>query len=159
MALFIVKAVRTSNPAMGICLFLNSSDKSNFTGYLINQSITGFRCRTRCSVFTYDAACQRQMWECYMLIFWEFSIVNLYLLTKVAALSMAWSVFASSNTGIAGSNPTRGMDICVCLFRVFVLRVGSGLATGWSPVQEVLLTLYRFRNWKIGKTSARVVAS
>jgi hypothetical protein len=30
-----------------------------------------------------------------------------------------------------GSNPTRGMDVCVRLFYVCVaLRVGSGLATG-----------------------------
>jgi hypothetical protein len=30
-----------------------------------------------------------------------------------------------------GPNPTRGMDVCVCLFGVcVVLCVGSGLATG-----------------------------
>jgi hypothetical protein len=34
-------------------------------------------------------------------------------------------------TGIVGSNPTEGMDVCVCLICVcVVLRVGSGLATG-----------------------------
>jgi hypothetical protein len=44
-------------------------------------------------------------------------------------------VAAHSNTWIVGSNPTRGMDICV--FTVFVLScVGDGLATGLSPVQE-----------------------
>jgi hypothetical protein len=34
----------------------------------------------------------------------------------VAALSEgseAWTVFASSNTGVVGSNPTRSMDVCV----------------------------------------------
>jgi hypothetical protein len=36
---------------------------------------------------------------------------------------------------------------CVCV----VLCVGSGLATGWSPVQVVLPTLYRLRNWKSGQ--------
>jgi hypothetical protein len=50
----------------------------------------------------------------------------------VAALSKAWTVFARSNAGIVGSNPTRGMDVCVCVYSVFcvVLCVGSGLATG-----------------------------
>jgi hypothetical protein len=43
----------------------------------------------------------------------------------------AWTVFARSNSGIVGSNPTRGMDVCVRLFCVFaVLCAGSGLATG-----------------------------
>jgi hypothetical protein len=33
--------------------------------------------------------------------------------------------------GIVGSNPTHGMNICtVCVYYVFVLRVGRGLATG-----------------------------
>jgi hypothetical protein len=70
----------------------------------------------------------------------------------VAAPSTAWIVFARSNTGIAGSNPTRGMDICVRLFCVcVVLCVGSGLATGWHPVQEVLPNVYRLKNWKSGQ--------
>jgi hypothetical protein len=40
----------------------------------------------------------------------------------------------SSPAGIVGSNPTRGMDVCV--YSLFVL--GSGLTTGWSLVQGVL---------------------
>jgi hypothetical protein len=64
----------------------------------------------------------------------------------VAARSKAWTVFARSNTGIVGSNRTRGMDICVRLFCVHVvLCVGSGLATGWSPIQGVLPTLSRMK--------------
>jgi hypothetical protein len=36
-----------------------------------------------------------------------------------------------SNTWIVGSNPTRGMDVCVHLFCVYVvLCVGSDLTTG-----------------------------
>jgi hypothetical protein len=36
-----------------------------------------------------------------------------------------------------GSNHTQGMDVCLRLCCVcVVLCVGSGLATGWSPVQE-----------------------
>jgi hypothetical protein len=44
----------------------------------------------------------------------------------VAAPSEAWNVFAHANTGIMGSNPTQGMDVCV--YSVFVL--GTGLAMG-----------------------------
>jgi hypothetical protein len=36
------------------------------------------------------------------------------------------TVFARWNAVIVGSNPTQGMDVCVCV----VLCVGSGLATG-----------------------------
>jgi hypothetical protein len=44
------------------------------------------------------------------------------------------------------------MPVCVRLFCVcVVLCVGSGLATGWSPVQGVLTTVYRLRNWKSGQ--------
>jgi hypothetical protein len=34
----------------------------------------------------------------------------------------AWTVFARSNDGIVGSNPTQGMDVyIVCIYSVFVL--------------------------------------
>jgi hypothetical protein len=67
----------------------------------------------------------------------------------VVAWSKSWTIFACWNTRIMGSNPTRGMDVCVRLFCVYVvLCVGSGLATGWSPAQGVLPTVYRLRNWK-----------
>jgi hypothetical protein len=36
----------------------------------------------------------------------------------VAARPKAWNVFARSNTGIVGSNPTEGMDVYV--YSVFV---------------------------------------
>jgi hypothetical protein len=40
------------------------------------------------------------------------------------------------------------MSPCAFIHVCIVLCVGSGLATGWSPVQGVLPTVYRFRNWK-----------
>jgi hypothetical protein len=45
------------------------------------------------------------------------------------------------------------MYVCVHLFCVYVVCVGSGIATGWSPVQGVLRTVYtrRLRNWKSGQ--------
>jgi hypothetical protein len=71
----------------------------------------------------------------------------------VAATSKAWIVFARSNTGIVHSNPTRGVDVCVCVYSVcVVLFLGSGLAMGWSPVQGVLPTVYRIKKTeKIGQ--------
>jgi hypothetical protein len=39
----------------------------------------------------------------------------------VAARFKAWTVFARSNAGIVGSNPTQGMDVCVYIYSVFVL--------------------------------------
>jgi hypothetical protein len=56
--------------------------------------------------------------------------------------SKAWTVFTHSNNGIVGSNPTQGMDVCVCVYSVCaVLCVGSSLATGWSVIQGVLLSV------------------
>jgi hypothetical protein len=67
----------------------------------------------------------------------------------VASRSKAWTIFARSNAGIVGSNPTQGMDVCVSLFCVYVvLCAGRGLAMGWSPVQRVLPTVYRIKKLK-----------
>jgi hypothetical protein len=52
----------------------------------------------------------------------------------VTALSKAWTVFARSNTGVVGSNPTRVMDVCV--YSVLSC-VCSSLAAGSSPAQGV----------------------
>jgi hypothetical protein len=70
----------------------------------------------------------------------------------VAVRSKAWTLLAGLNTGVLGSNPTRGMDVyvrlsCVCV----ILCVGRGLAMGWSPVQGVLQAVYRLKNWKSGQ--------
>jgi hypothetical protein len=63
----------------------------------------------------------------------------------------AWTVFTRSNTGIMGSNPTQSMKFCLCLF--------CGLATGWSPVQGVLLTVYRIKKLKKRPTSNKGLQS
>jgi hypothetical protein len=48
--------------------------------------------------------------------------------------------------------PLEAWMSCVRLFCVcVVLFVGSCLETGWSPVQGVLPTVYRLRNWKGGQ--------
>jgi hypothetical protein len=59
----------------------------------------------------------------------------------VPARSKAWIVFARSDAGIVGSNPTQGMDVwCVYAFILccVVLCLGRGLATSWSLAQGVL---------------------
>jgi hypothetical protein len=69
----------------------------------------------------------------------------------VAARSKAWAVFAPSYSGIVGSNPTQGMDVCIVyIYSVscVVLCVGSGLATGWSPFQGVLHIAYMSKKQK-----------
>jgi hypothetical protein len=55
--------------------------------------------------------------------------------------------FAHSNTGIVGSNPTRGMDV-VC---AFILCIGRGLPAGWFHIQGVLPTVYRIMKLKSGQ--------
>jgi hypothetical protein len=37
--------------------------------------------------------------------------------------------------------------VSVCVYSVFVSSIGSGLATGWSPVQGVVPTVLGLRNW------------
>jgi hypothetical protein len=70
----------------------------------------------------------------------------------VVARSEAWTVSARSNAGIVGSNPTLGMDVCVRLFCAWaVLCVCRGPAMGWSPIQGVLLTVYKIMNLKNDK--------
>jgi hypothetical protein len=73
-------------------------------------------------------------------------------LITVAMRSKAWTDFAHSNSTVVGSNHTRGMDVCVRLFCVYVvLCAGSGLATGWSPTRRVLSTVYRIKKLKNGQ--------
>jgi hypothetical protein len=45
----------------------------------------------------------------------------LYEPITVAVLTKAKNIFARSNTGIVGSNPTRGIDVCMQFFRVHVV--------------------------------------
>jgi hypothetical protein len=54
----------------------------------------------------------------------------------VAARPKAWKVFARSNAGIVGSNPTQDMDACVCLFSVFVLSCIKVAALRWADLSS-----------------------
>jgi hypothetical protein len=49
----------------------------------------------------------------------------------MAARSKARNVFARFSTGVMGSNSSRGMNVFVCSFYVFVLCcIDRGIATG-----------------------------
>jgi hypothetical protein len=99
------------------------------------------------------------LWIAFMSVYSRCIFLSSYFLSQwfyaaanSTARPKAWTVFARSNTGIVGSNPTRGMDntdVCVRLFYVYVvLCVGSDLATCWSSIQGVVPTVYRLREWK-----------
>jgi hypothetical protein len=77
--------------------------------------------------------------------------VRLLLAITVAVLSKIWTVFVRSNTGIVGPNTTRGMDICVRLFCVCLVRcVGTGFAhVGFCDGQK----------WRCGRFSLRTSVS
>jgi hypothetical protein len=56
-------------------------------------------------------------------IFYDYDIATwFHRPVTVDAHSKAWTVFARSNAGIVGSNPTQGTDVCVvCVYSVFLL--------------------------------------
>jgi hypothetical protein len=76
--------------------------------------------------------------------------LEFYLWARQLTIISVTTAFDRSNTGIVVSNPTRSMDVCECVYSVFcvVLCVGRDLATGWSPVQGALLTVYRIKKLK-----------
>jgi hypothetical protein len=72
-------------------------------------------------------------------ISYDFGTFNFILLVTVSERSNACTVFARSEAGIEGSNPTQGMDVwCLCMCVFLCLCRGRGLATSWSPAQGVL---------------------
>jgi hypothetical protein len=54
-------------------------------------------------------------------ILWRLFPVTDCLPVTVTARSKAWTVFARSDAGIVGLNPSQGIDVCVCVYSVFVL--------------------------------------
>jgi hypothetical protein len=61
------------------------------------------------------------------------------------APSKEWNSFVSSNTVILGSNPTRGIYVCLRLFCIYVVLCRQRPYDGWSPVQGVLPIAYKIQ--------------
>jgi hypothetical protein len=76
-------------------------------------------------------------------LFMQFRLQKSSMPITVAVRSKAWTVYAHANTEVVDSNPTCGMNVCVCLLCVWVLCVDSDFKTGRSPVKGVVPTLYR----------------
>jgi hypothetical protein len=72
---------------------------------------------------------------------------SLIIVPTVAARSTPWNVFAHSKTKIVDSNPTRGMDVCLCLFCIVLSCVGSGLVMSRSLSKESFRLYIRLGNW------------
>jgi hypothetical protein len=74
----------------------------------------------------------------------------------MAAQSEAGTVFARSNAGIVGSNPTQGMGVGVRLFCVcVVLCVVAALRRDDHPSKESYRLCIGLRNWKIGQSQTK----
>lgn len=63
--------------------------------------------------------------------------------------SKTWNIFARSNSGIVGSNPPRGVNICQHFFYFVFFCVGIGFAMGLSPSQWVLPTVYMMHSTRV----------
>jgi hypothetical protein len=61
--------------------------------------------------------------------------------STVAYRARACTIFTGSDTGIMGSNPTRGMDVCVCVV----------LGRSDLPPNESYRLCIGLRNWKSGQ--------
>jgi hypothetical protein len=112
-------------------------------------SMTGWICPFICSLQYFFKYCHEINipWNNVFLIYcW----VLVKLPVTVDDRSKACTVFARSEAGMVGSNPTQDMDIwyvyafCVCV----VLCLGRGLATSWSPAQGVLSSVKWSGNWE-----------
>jgi hypothetical protein len=88
---------------------------------------------------------KKRLWICYHMA--AMCSNNLSSITygkiTVAARSKARNVFASSNTGVVGSSPTQGMDVCV---RLFCICVRSRPCDGLIPRPRSPTDCRRLRN-------------
>jgi hypothetical protein len=72
----------------------------------------------------------------------------------VAARSRAWTIFAPSDSGIVGSNPIQGMDVCICI----ALCIGTASRRAYhSSKESYRLCKKLLRNWWRGQGPVRAV--
>jgi uncharacterized membrane protein len=92
-------------------------------------------------------------------IAWKLSGMIENMPITLVARSKAWTVFARSNAGIVGSNPAWGMDVCVCIYSVFVLAcvyVESLRRADHSSKESYRLCKKRLRKWRRGQGPTKV---
>jgi hypothetical protein len=133
------------------CLNIFVKLRCSYTAYYMHWSVDRFSFSAKCmyvyNIINFDS--NDSTWVILGCIYKYIYTLNVTQPITMAALSKAWTVFARSKAGIADSNPSQGMDVCMLLSCVcVVLCVGSGLATGWSPVKRVLLIVYRIKKLK-----------
>jgi hypothetical protein len=112
-----------------------------------------------CAVISFCKRCRRLSHKCNLdRKFWRGhseKLQNTHTSTIFTMPVTPFTDFASSNTGVVGSNPTQGVEVCVCLFCVFaVLYVGRGLTTDWSQPKESYRLCVELRKWKIAQGPA-----
>jgi hypothetical protein len=76
---------------------------------------------------------------------------------NVAAQSKAWTIFAHLNTGVVSSNVSRSMKSVPVSFLFCVVRVGRGLAKGWTSVRDMLPTVWDQETEKAAKAQQRSI--
>jgi hypothetical protein len=69
-----------------------------------------------------------------------------YILLDLITLTYLTNHFARSNTGIVGSNPTHGMDVCLRLFCVCVVLCRHRSCVGLIPRPRCPTDCLRLRN-------------
>jgi hypothetical protein len=99
--------------------------KQNYTAPWDIQFVAVFLSYGILQIFRFEYLHPRMRTVCYTCI--SFVVCHRQPIT-VASRSKAWNLFAYSNTGIVGSNPTQAMDSCLRLFCVCVRqRPNDGL--------------------------------
>jgi hypothetical protein len=76
----------------------------------------------------------------------------------VVAPSKAWTVFARSDAGMVGSNPTQRMDVCIlCVYSVLPSVLVEALQRADHPSKESYRQCIGSKTEKAANTQQRVV--
>jgi hypothetical protein len=106
-------------------------------------------CQCKTSAVTYATGMFINIYmSCYFRNGWTFQLAWCIWPVTVAERSKASTVFARSEAGILGSNPTQGMDVWYLYVFILCLCLGRGLAMSRSLVQGVLPTVYKIKKLK-----------
>jgi hypothetical protein len=115
---WVVSAVNEHVRSQGMYLINMCTPMGNTFPLFIVRGMTSLRKNQFGLVCSKTEVCQTTRWTLLKLHFNLAVFIKLgyEMLITVAARTEAWTVFACSNIWIVGSNPTKGMDVCVRLF-------------------------------------------